>query len=113
MILGIGCDIVEIKRIQEMMPKGLARRILTDSEYQIFEALSANRKPEWLAGRFAAKEAVYKALPDCKLTVSQIEITVVQNKPACLMAPYQIHLSIAHEREHAIAYAICEQNITE
>lgn len=109
MIVGVGCDIVEIKRIDELLAKGLAQRILTDQEYQQFKLLPASRQAEWLAGRFAAKEAVYKALPQCKLVISQIEITAKQDKPVCMIDEYQVHLSIAHEKEYAIAYAICEQ----
>ncbi len=55
MILGIGIDIVEVSRISER----LAERILSEEEYFIWEK---NRKDEFLAGRFALKEAFFKAV---------------------------------------------------
>ena len=63
MIIGIGVDMVLVARIRAGMARygeRLARRILHDSEYPRFAG--ARRKPEFLAQRFAAKEAAAKAL---------------------------------------------------
>jgi holo-[acyl-carrier protein] synthase len=63
MLLGIGVDIVEIARIEsalERFGERFAQRILTDSEIETFAA--RERKASFLASRFAAKEAVSKAL---------------------------------------------------
>lgn len=122
MIMGVGCDIVEIKRIRDLLSTSFASRVLTAKEKTQFDQLIEDRKAEWLAGRFAAKEAIFKSLPHGVVSViSQIEIGYEQSgeheslygKPVCLNIPNcRIHLSIAHEREYAIAYAICEkQNI--
>lgn len=65
MIQGIGLDIVEIDRIECALHrnKRFVTRILTQNERDIYESLPADkRKVEFLAGRFAAKEAVAKAL---------------------------------------------------
>ena len=63
MIVGIGVDIAETARVQKLAAKygeRFARRILTDDELAEFER---RRRPEtFLASRFAAKEAVAKAL---------------------------------------------------
>lgn len=62
MILGVGTDILQISRIEQALertPK-LAERILTSREQALF---SAEKQPaRFLAKRFAAKEAVTKAL---------------------------------------------------
>ncbi|MCG3202463.1 MAG: Holo-[acyl-carrier-protein] synthase [Gammaproteobacteria bacterium] len=63
MIIGIGVDMVRIARMRTGMARygeRLARRILHDSEYARFAG--SRRKPEFLAQRFAAKEAAAKAL---------------------------------------------------
>lgn len=63
MISGIGLDIIELDRITKLnarTPK-FRERILTENELAIYETLAAKRKIEFLAGRFAAKEAFAKA----------------------------------------------------
>jgi holo-[acyl-carrier protein] synthase len=59
MIKGIGIDIIELSRIEEIVTrqKKLVDRILTENEKQTFVHLPERRKIEFLAGRFAAKEA--------------------------------------------------------
>ncbi|MDD3049232.1 MAG: holo-ACP synthase [Bacilli bacterium] len=108
MIVGIGCDIIQISRLR-MNPDALGKRILTTTEYQIYEAYQGNRRLEYLAGRFAAKEAIIKAL-DKKKVLSEIEIlNDDMGKLVCDIKGYAIHVSIAHEIEYAIAYAVCEK----
>ncbi|TAK82306.1 MAG: holo-ACP synthase [Betaproteobacteria bacterium] len=63
MIYGVGTDVVEIARIEQALGRfgeRFARRILCESELQRF---AAHRQPaNYLAKRFAAKEAFAKAL---------------------------------------------------
>ncbi|PID15883.1 holo-[acyl-carrier-protein] synthase [Sporosarcina sp. P34] len=63
MIQGIGLDIVELDRIARLDSRGakFRERILSKRELQVYETLSGHRKNEYLAGRFAAKEAFSKA----------------------------------------------------
>ena len=63
MIYGNGIDIQEIRKIQKAQEKreSFAKRILTVNELAIFEKYKGNRKYEFLAGRFSAKEAFSKA----------------------------------------------------
>ncbi|MEG0471766.1 MAG: holo-ACP synthase [Solibacillus sp.] len=63
MIKGIGLDLVEMVRIEKAMNRTekFQQRILSERELAIFETLSGTRKVEFLAGRFAAKEAYSKA----------------------------------------------------
>ena len=64
MIKGIGLDIIEIERIEKAIARTdqFKNRILSDRELAIFATYSSSRKVEFLAGRFAAKEAFSKAL---------------------------------------------------
>ncbi len=63
MILGIGIDIIEIERIKQSVDEfgdAFLKKIYTQSE--IDYCLSRKNKYQHLAARFAAKEAIYKAL---------------------------------------------------
>ena len=63
MVLGIGTDIIDGRRIEAVLNRHqdkFAKRIFTKSE--LFAADKAADKIYFLAKRFAAKEAVYKAL---------------------------------------------------
>jgi holo-[acyl-carrier protein] synthase len=108
-ITGIGCDIVAIARFRKDAEK-LAQRILTHDEAELYAKLSETRKPEWLAGRFAAKEAIAKALGQVKVITQISVLSNEEGKPTCTIAGYSILVSISHEKEYAIAYAIV-QNI--
>ncbi|MGG6312591.1 holo-ACP synthase [Paenibacillus macerans] len=130
MINGIGHDVVEIERIQHMLSgtigERLRRRILTAAELEL--PGQAARPAEFLAGRFAAKEAVSKAF-GCGigrvLGFTDMEILPDANgKPSVLLTPaawerlglgrqgierHVIHLSITHERHLASAFAVVER----
>lgn len=63
MIFGIGIDIIEIERIQESVEKFGERflnKVFTKDELEY--SLSKKNKYQHLAARFAAKEAIAKAL---------------------------------------------------
>ncbi len=63
MVLGIGIDIIEIERIKESVEKfgnRFLNKIFTEVELQY--SLSKKNKYQHLAARFAAKEAIAKAL---------------------------------------------------
>jgi len=63
MIVGIGTDIIEVKRIQEAIDKygeRFLRRIFTAVEIEYCSARKT--APLHYAGRFASKEAAFKAL---------------------------------------------------
>ena len=63
MVLGIGIDIIEIERIKESVDKfgeSFLKKIYTQTELDY--SLSRKSKYQHLAARFAAKEAIYKAL---------------------------------------------------
>ncbi|MFT4581774.1 MAG: holo-[acyl-carrier protein] synthase [Gammaproteobacteria bacterium] len=124
MIYGIGVDIVEvvrIKRAYERWGQRFANKILGVTELQHF---TKTRNPvRFLSMRFAAKEAVSKAFgTGFKQGVSPRQIEVVHQasgKPSVIFSHHvaklaeQEHISasfitMADEREYAVAYAILE-----
>lgn len=114
MIKGIGLDLVELDRIEKMMlrTEKFQQRILTSRELSIFETLSPSRKVEFLAGRFAAKEAYSKANgtgigAGCEL--HQIEILKDDvGKPELFFNGKRINgfVSITHTKTTAAAQVI-------
>ncbi len=58
MIVGIGVDIVDISRVEEKISK----KVLTEAEIEQMERMKPQRRKEYIAGRFALKEAFFKAL---------------------------------------------------
>jgi len=116
MIIGIGIDIVELNRIENLVnrqPK-FVDRILTENEKLRYQNLSERRKIEYLAGRFAAKEAYSKANGTGigqDLSFLDIEISSDALGKPCISKPnhyHQTHLSITHSKEFACAQVIIE-----
>lgn len=122
MIYGIGTDIVEIARIRagwERHGERFLRRLLAPSEYADF---AAARQPAcFLAKRFAAKEAMVKALgTGFRDGIRLTDIGVVHDaagRPglACTGRTFGVmqglgigisHLSLADERDYAVAFVI-------
>lgn len=115
MITGIGLDIVELGRIRRLDGKSakFRERVLTDNELAEYELLSANRKTEFLAGRFAAKEAFGKAKGTgigkvCAFR--DIEIRKDSNgKPSVYFQNEEEGLiSITHTKEYAAAQILLQ-----
>ncbi|APC79545.1 holo-ACP synthase [Clostridium botulinum] len=123
MIYGIGTDITEIRRIEKAIirNKNFTNKLFTKDEMALWE--KKNFKLEFIAGRFAAKEAVSKALGTGIRDFNFKDIEIINNelgKPQVILKPkaediirkisksYKIHLSISHEKEYAIAYALLE-----
>ncbi|MDN6161955.1 MAG: holo-ACP synthase, partial [Atopostipes sp.] len=88
---------------------------LTTKEYNYFLKLSKKRKIEFLAGRFAAKEAFSKAYGSgIGKEVSFLDLEVLpntKNKPIFETDLYKgaIHLSISHSDNHVIAQVLLEK----
>ncbi len=114
MIIGTGIDIIEISRIRSSVDQWGGRflqRVFNPEEIAYAQAHTIPY-PHY-AGRFAAKEAIYKALGD--RMVSWKDITIINDtagKPSCTvkgLAPGKtIHISISHSRHYAVANAIVE-----
>lgn len=122
MILGVGIDIVEIRRIKSAMEGNdrFLEKIFTAAELEYLK--SRNLRAEYVAGRFAAKEAVAKALgtgfrgfdfKDIEIDRTTLgkPIVILKGKAKLIAkkeGQYNIHLSISHGEDSAVAYAILE-----
>ena len=102
MIKGIGVDIVDIKRIDFK----IANKVLSNDELNLFNTFSDIRKKEFLSGRFAIKEALYKA--GIKQHFNLLNIKYNEDNSIYLEGYPKVKISISHEKEYAIGYAINE-----
>lgn len=117
MISGIGIDIVEISRIEEIFTRQtrFAAKILTEQEFKQFNKYTTDkRKNEFLAGRFAAKEAFAKAYGTGigKLGFRDIEVTTNKHGAPLIQSAFtmdmHVHVSISHSENYAIAQVVIE-----
>ena len=121
MIIGIGTDIIEIERIENAVKRteGFLNKLFTENEIKIFE--KRNFKSEVIAGNFAAKEAVSKAVGTGFRNFGVKDIEILRDKlgkPLVNLSDkvydvlgrndINIHISISHSKTNAIAYAIME-----
>ena len=119
MKLQTGVDIIELDRIASALERWGQRflsRIYTEHEI----SFSRGRIPQ-LAGRFAAKEAMMKALGTGRYGVSWREIGVERERgqaPRIVLTGRalarslsmnlgQISISISHSRDYAVAIVVC------
>ena len=118
MILKIGNDIIETERIKRMFtkfPERFKNKVFTQSEIEYCEGKGASKYQSYSA-RFAAKEAIFKAISSClenKYYINWKDIEILNDKSG---RPYvtlnnipqveSIDVSISHIKEYAIATAI-------
>ncbi len=123
-VLGVGTDIIEVLRIAQMIERHgelFIGRVYT--EHEIEYCASRKAATQHYAGRWAAKEAVLKALGTGLVRGVSCRDLEVRNTPAggptiklygCAREVLErsgierIHLSISHCRSHATAYALAE-----
>ena len=113
MIVGLGIDIVEVARIEKAMQnRRFLERILTPMEREFCIT------PMRVAGRWAAKEAVAKAV-GIKLSWQEVEILpnelgapIAQiRSPEYNPKRLRLNVSITHERGYAAAVATLERTV--
>ena len=124
MIVGVGCDIIEIERIaRAIKSESFIRRDFTAAEAAYFQRRGQQAAASF-AARFAAKEAVLKALGTGLREGSLQEIAVdndVLGKPLVQLSGHfamlakqlgvkNIQISLSHSRELATAYVIMEDD---
>lgn len=123
-----GTDIIEVARIEDAIKntKGFKENIYTKNEIDKIDLIKSQMKYQRYAGRFAAKEAIYKAISkvliENSLNMSFIDIEILNiedlnNRPKvnilnetilrlCQEKDIEIDLSISHVKENAIAMAV-------
>lgn len=125
-----GTDIIEVERVKNAIQNttGFKEKVFSKREIEIGETKSEATKYQYYAGRFAAKEAVYKALSakyGSDMWLGDIEIL---NDKSCLNRPI-VHLlkkelrkqqddeeliidvSISHIEKVATAFSVVNINI--
>ena len=122
MIRGIGTDMIEVRRIEAAIEReAFVSRVFTEEEQNYCNSRGVQRAASY-AARFAAKEAVMKALGTGLRGGSWLEIRVNINRlggPEVKLVGYfrglakevgvdHIHISLSHTKEYAIAYVILE-----
>ena len=125
MIIGVGIDIIEIDRIKKSVDDygdHFLTKVFTEKE--LAYCLSKSNKYQHLAARFAAKEAVYKALASNwheNMTWQSIEIS---NEPnglpvvtlhgelnQFLTEKESLKISMSHSRDYVACVAIIYKNL--
>ena len=125
MIVAIGIDIIEVKRIREVLLRTprFAERVFTRAEREYCDLRGAVSAQHY-AARFAAKEAALKALQTGwrgGISWQDVEVAARESGAPYLIFTGQVltifqsfratatHLSISHTSEHAIAQVILER----
>ena len=123
MIIGIGVDIVQIERVRKLVENysEFMHQVFTAREIEFCQAKADSASS--YAARFAAKEAMMKALSTgWNEKVNWLDIEVIneeQGNPILKikgrtlklmkkMGVYQTHLSLSHERDYALAFVVLE-----
>ncbi len=116
MTSGVGIDLLEIDRLERALERHprLAERVFTDAERD-YAAVRA-RPARHLAARFAAKEAVVKALGlsggfglrEIEIVAGEPPTVRLSGRAAAAAAGEHIDVSLTHSREFAAAVAIVE-----
>ncbi len=118
-ILGLGVDICEIARMERALARhpSMRERVFTPEEIAYCEARA--RPAESYAGRFAAREAVIKALggyrgrrwQDISVTralsgAPRILLQGNAKRRADALGVSDVLVTFTHERTHAVAFAL-------
>ncbi len=126
MIIGVGCDLLNTDRLApETLVAGDAFYERAFSGAEKAQALEKHHPHEYLAGRFCAKEAVYKAVSWCGEEFHPGDIEVLDDDdthPSATLAgstasafdkyvggDYAIHVSISYEDGYVNAFAVAER----
>ena len=124
MIIGVGIDAIEIDRIRTALTRtpSLSERLFTQTERAACISRCGRLRFGGLAGRFAAKEAVAKALGtgirgfvfrDIEISNDALGKPVVRlhgraADVAAALGVANVHLSLTHTDEMAMAHAVAE-----
>jgi len=114
--INLGVDIVLVDRINKILNSERKSRFLSKifSRSEISDSKNRQNQSEYFSGRFAAKEAIKKALSSYNetnmLSFKSLEILNSENgKPYVLIGSERqanINISIAHDGNYAIAFCV-------
>lgn len=123
MTIGIGTDIIEVERVgRAISQEAFKKKVFSEREIAYCES---QKKDESFAGRFAAKEAFFKALgTGWRDGMGITEVEIINDhlgKPEIHLSGKakevfeqkggtHVHLSISHIKTQAIAFVILENN---
>lgn len=116
MIRGVGIDVVEVSRFEDR-PEAFLAKLFTPEELEIWH--KRGNVTEYLASRFAAKEAFVKALGEGFGEIGPKDVSVgddEKGKPYIILSEKGkemvrgsfVHLSISHERSVAVAAVVID-----
>ena len=128
MIFAIGVDSAELSRFERLLKKDKARflaRLFHADELAALPEMSSKREISYVAGRWAAKEAVLKAFGTGIGSLSMPEIGVFTHpsgqpyiilygrakQMAAQLGIERWHLSITHDGGVATAFVVAEQGL--
>jgi holo-[acyl-carrier protein] synthase len=117
MILGIGIDSVELNRIKELLSDRFIDRILSPEEKKLYLNITDEQtKLSFIGGRFASKEAIFKAISKGPGKTNYIDFSILNDASG---KPYVktnffthdeiVHISITHTISMALAYVMIEK----
>lgn len=128
MIVGIGTDICDVRRVQASLQRHgerFARKVLSDTEFAQWQARSARwpqRGVRYVATRFSAKEAFSKAIGlgmRMPMTWRACEIANLPSGAPVIVLHgalkewfeaqgYQAHISVTDESDYAASFCVVE-----
>ena len=116
-VLNVGVDIVAINRIDSILNSKRQVRFLDKifSDKEIAESKEKTNKSQYFSGRFAAKEAIKKALSSYdKTTDNSFKSIEVLNsssgKPYVISkSNHDINISISHDGNYAVAFCVIDK----
>lgn len=106
----IGIDIVELEEIKERLSDRFVKRILSEREQErYFQIKNTERRLQYLAGRFAVKEAYTKVYKEFKTSLNFTDVEVFNDGTGAPYIETEYHpedtilVSISHSRNYAVA----------
>ena len=125
MIIGVGTDICRLIRIQHLLESDKKEHFLkkTYTELEVANIPKGRNNVAYCAGRWAAKEAISKCLgtgfgAKCRWLdicikklesgAPEVQLSGTTAETAESLGIKKFHLSISHEKEYAVAFAVAE-----
>ncbi len=107
----IGIDIVEHSKVENKSIEFI-KRVLSTQEYNIYILIkNKKRQVEYIASRFASKEAIFKAYKDGNKTLNYKDISILNNDNgspyvSSLLLNDDINITISHSDNYSIAFVL-------